>query len=1655
MKKLRKITKSLAAGTAAAVLLTAYPLPAGAEAVTAGVPESPWVSEWQEGDAYSVSEDAYQIYPGPQSVDYTGSEGAAFVLPDEVAVVAGENIDEPTLDYLEEVLGEYGRTGQPAEKAEGEGNIVIGVLGTGDQADLWFQEKGLDTEVFDQPDAYALYAEEGNIYILGKDTDAAFRGVATLKMMFSSFAGERFLPVRILDYASIDARGYIEGFYGGWTHEQRKSLMEFTRDIKMNIYVYASKTDPYHTSKWAELYPDDMIGEFRELTALQEEMKCEFSWSVHLTNMLSGITSTTDPRYEERKQQLMDKFDQLYEIGVRRFCILNDDFGSGSNEVVVSLINDLNEEYVGPKGCENIIYCPQGYNNSWARPAELEAMRGFDEDVLIFWTGLDVNSPFEQSSIDYVIENTGHSPVFWVNYPCSEHAKSGVFLGSSAHYIRDNITGLAGAVSNPIFFAEADKVALFQLGAYFWNVNNYSEHTEEVWEQCFKYLQPEVYDAYLTIARNVSDCPGSGRVPQGFEESLYIKETLENVREKIESGTDISQDEEALELLAEFIHIQSAADEFVEYCENDALVRELSNPGNTDGGEGWIQALKNVAKAGELLLTAEMEMGKDSADLGKVWESFASASAEMGRYNERTYLYPDGASRPAVKAASKRLVPFVEYCLEDVRAYMDGILAEANEEPAADRVYTNMEEYATAPLTICEKEYGLRNIGRITLEPGEYIGIKKKDIAEISEIMLEGSGLDGLSLEYSLHGDKWTEAVPGKLGEAVQARYVRLANAGQESVSAVLSKLAVTVENLDPEITVEDTGMSFLQGDDWSETVDGSKETYIETDRDQKNGDYIIFDLGLTQEIHDIAIFAADGAQRIYQADLSVSSDNAEYKKIKSFRDDGVVEPPVRKYEADADGISARYIRLEITADADAALRLYEIQVNRDAQRPGRVDPAAVITNTSGNTENINDRDLSSVFLAGDVKEGDYLEYRITGNVNVEKIRILQNGSCGAAVLAVRPDGTEETLGTLTEADQTFEAPEGGIYAVRLELKAGVPAEISEIVITYGEDASGDVGQAVDNIYLDANVPDSAEEVNLALNQPVEVSGVETPSVKPESAVDGTKDTKWDSGALKGAGASSPQWIIVDLGGYSNMISGIEMSYYNKVYPTDYDIQVSDDKENWVTVKTITHEDNGPTYPVDTVEDEFEVPVMARYVRLLFRSINSAAAGNCIGLQELEVTGVRRHAEMEYVSVQEMEDQTVEIGAEVLLPDFVQAAVRAEADGEETAVMVMPEWDPAEVDTSADGEVDVLGSLPYRYNLSNPQGCEIAFAVTVGAGTEEPDPGVDDTELVKGSTVEVSDVEWELDGSAQTGYTGELAVDGDSGTRWSSGPLNDKSYGEVKDQWLVLDLGGHTAYISSIRIDYYRKVWPTAYRIQVSDDRENWIDIRTYDRGSSDEMDITDTVSLDILVMARYIRLYYPAGGLNENAAGGSVSIKEIAVTGQRAAEGTVYKAVEEALDQIKVQNDTSVSDLGLEQLISVKLEEAGKELTVQVIPVWDTEGWEEAADAELEINGILPVGDYVANPEGIQAVQTVVKGSPLPGDPEPGNPGTEQPGAEGTGGDEAKTEEAEISGTEAQNGGDDRKAVPTGDMSDTGWAYAAVLTGAAAMALYKRKCKS
>lgn len=227
-------------------------------------------------------------------------------------------------------------------------------------------------------------------------------------MMLTSFDDDTLLNVQIEDYAGIEYRGFIEGFYGGWDYPARENLMRFARDIKMNNYVYASKTDPYHTSAWNQLYPQSDIEKIAELVEVGKQTKCYYAWSVHISGFFSGLNTSDETAYEARYAQLIAKFQQLYDAGVRKFDILNDDFGAGTNADVVKLLNRLTKEFLEPNGCEPLTYCMQGYNVAWSgNGAELNDLRALDDSIILYWTGADVNSPITQESIDYVADRTG------------------------------------------------------------------------------------------------------------------------------------------------------------------------------------------------------------------------------------------------------------------------------------------------------------------------------------------------------------------------------------------------------------------------------------------------------------------------------------------------------------------------------------------------------------------------------------------------------------------------------------------------------------------------------------------------------------------------------------------------------------------------------------------------------------------------------------------------------------------------------------------------------------------------------------------------------------------------------------------------------------------------------------------------------------------------------------------------------------------------------------------------------------------------------------------------------------------------------------------------------------------------------------------------
>ena len=1384
--------------------------------------------------AQAQTEKTYDIYPVVRDISYDGTE---FRLDDQVNVVYESGIDAATKAYLAEVLEENGiSAAEVSAPVDGQCNILLGVNGSGEWADAYEDTLPLNTaDLYEKYDSYVLEAKKGQITIVGRDTDAVYCGVATLKMMLSSFEDDVLLGAKIEDYAGIEFRGFIEGFYGGWDYETRAELMNFARDVKMNMYVYASKTDAYHTNRWADLYPESDIRQIEELVKIGQDTKCYYVWSVHLGSFFSGLNISSNPSlYEERYQKLVDKLTQLYNAGVRKFDILNDDFGSGSHGDVVTVLNRLNEEFIIPKGCKPITYCPQGYNKSWSGSgAELDALKALDDSIILYWTGDDVNSPITQSTVDYVAGRTGQPVSFWLNYPVNEHAKSGIFLGNITHYARDGVTGLKAAVSNPSRFGQSNKVALFQLACLFWNNSDYSAHAEEVWHDSFNYLEEGVEDVYRTIARNVANCPGSSRVGAGFPESEYIKANLEAVSAAVSSGEPVSDLEDTQVLLTEFANILSAIEVFREDCANRDLVSEL---------EPWLKSLEGVTTAASCALNGIVAL--ESGNNADVWTYFAAASKALQTWN----AYPtcdDPSITNKALAGSKRLQPFaaemlayveraltplfdtnytgqnlyavlggqkqvhdenaqkmldgdlntyaqwnvvqqkddyfgvdlgvvktvtdisiiqgnsdthhdyfhkavLEYSEDGVsftqlgeryndtyRIELDGLNIQARyvrlrlvetgtaskpdywthvreftvnrEKPEGNRVYTNAAAYAKQPLTIEGKEYSLSGMKGVTLESGEYLGIRFTDLSRVSAIVAEGTGLDGLRFEYAANPGQWLAA--DFMEGSTVVKYVRLYNAADAAVTFDLDKLGVTVESAKADPKFLETNLTNgLKEGTWANVFDGQESTYAWTNEGQSTGDYITFDLGANIALYDVTVVTADGNPRLYNAEIQISSDKADWRTIATVvNDNSVFEVPYRYVRANAAGADARYLRIYFTGSTGYYLKLHEIFLNTTVDS---TDETEVITTTFGaNINNAIDGNLSTLF-SGTASAADSIVYQFTESARFNTISILQDpaASSGAAVWLLKEEGYVQA-GKLDESAKKFVLDSAeNVFGLKIAFDQATDISIYEIYLDAV--ASDDVGEYVDPIIITTR-DDLLEPVNLAPGREVTVSG--TSDGNKDNVNDGDTGTKWDSDFIKGTGARENSWIYIDLGAdKTSIFDEMTMHYFNKIYPTVMSIQISNDAQTWTNISDLTSGHNGPTHPV--VTESYDTPYTARYVRLFFEELNSAAAGNGVGVTEWEITGIAlSHVSLKTASgVDAIDKDLNEELTEAELPDFLTVTLTQAVAGD-MEVRVPVVWDLSVYDASQPGVCEIVGTLELPDSV-DAQDNTVTVKVTVAGG---------------------------------------------------------------------------------------------------------------------------------------------------------------------------------------------------------------------------------------------------------------------------------------------------------------------------------------------------
>lgn len=124
---------------------------------------------------------------------------------------------------------------------------------------------------------------------------------------------------------------------------------------------------------------------------------------------------------------------------------------------------------------------------------------------------------------------------------------------------------------------------------------------------------------------------------------------------------------------------------------------------------------------------------------------------------------------------------------------------------------------------------------------------------------------------------------------------------------------------------------------------------------------------------------------------------------------------------------------------------------------------------------------------------------------------------------------------------------------------------------------------------VDESIAEQDPQENVALNSAATASSEEASTVRASNAVDGdtsSGSSRWGSNV----GDSAP-WLQLDLGSTRNMQSF--RLYWESRKATSYNIQVSDDGENWTTVY---ERDDIPTAVTEQIN--LENPVSGRYVKL-------------------------------------------------------------------------------------------------------------------------------------------------------------------------------------------------------------------------------------------------------------------------------------------------------------------------------------------------------------------------------------------------------------------------------------------------------------------------
>ncbi len=398
------------------------------------------------------------------------------------------------------------------------------------------------------PGGYALDITEGKLTVWANDADGAYYAKQTLSQLLQGVAdstnaqADPFpdktleevaqlgkLPLgTLIDWPDITERGVVEGYYGTpWSMAARKSLFRFYGRNKMNIYIYGPKDDHFHHGEGCYLpYPKAKAEEIAELVQAARKNHVRFVWAIHPANTVNWNKEGGKPQLDK----LCEKMESLYQLGVRDFGVFVDD---SSGEILkperqAALCNYILENFIRkhPEDVtQHLIMVPTGYNKGWTNKQFLNTLgEQLDKDTRVMWTGDTVVNDITLQGQKWVTEHLGRPTYIWWNWPCNDFKRGRLSMGRTYGLGTepDIVKTMSGFTANPMEQAEANKVGLFGVADYTWNVTGFN--SELSWRTGIERLYPECpWAVQLFCDHNAYLLPNGHRYYR--EESISLHKT--------------------------------------------------------------------------------------------------------------------------------------------------------------------------------------------------------------------------------------------------------------------------------------------------------------------------------------------------------------------------------------------------------------------------------------------------------------------------------------------------------------------------------------------------------------------------------------------------------------------------------------------------------------------------------------------------------------------------------------------------------------------------------------------------------------------------------------------------------------------------------------------------------------------------------------------------------------------------------------------------------------------------------------------------------------------------------------------------------------------------------------------------------------------------